>query len=192
MESRTRTSTATWWTWIWSRAWPWTFVVGGKIAAWKIDVGTLYRGHFSARYQFGGVYNEGSYLYGYPTEQSGRSGCRLSKGRPTTLIPATAIDRHFLPVQPWILRKEASDEDASQPLRKPPRDGPRLGFDVTIVQADRTRQRSCTSSIQGIVGRTDSGYSVAPAAVHMSDIQLANGRLPAVRFLLYPEFSCVG
>ena len=62
--------------------------VGGKIATWKIDIGTLFV-DISARYQFGGVYNDGAYLYGYPTQ--GISDPDLDfEGTSYDFIPASA------------------------------------------------------------------------------------------------------
>ena len=63
--------------------------VGGKIAAWKIDVGTLYV-DISARYQFGGVYKDGAYLYGYPTNSLGDPDVDF-EGTTNDLVPATAM-----------------------------------------------------------------------------------------------------
>jgi len=62
--------------------------LGGKIAAWKIDIGTLFV-DISARYQFGGVYNDGSYLYGYPTNRLGDPDVDF-EGTTYDMIPATA------------------------------------------------------------------------------------------------------
>ena len=62
--------------------------LGGKIATWKIDIGTLYV-DISARYQFGGVYQDGKYLYGYPTDQLGDPEVDFD-GTTYDLIPASA------------------------------------------------------------------------------------------------------
>ena len=61
--------------------------LGGKIAAWAIDVGTLYV-DLSARYQFSGLYEEGGYLYGYPAKPLGDPDVDF-EGTPSDVLPAS-------------------------------------------------------------------------------------------------------
>ncbi len=64
------------------------FRIGGRIPAWKIDIGTLYV-DISARYQFSGLYEDGAYIYGYPTNTLGDPNVDYD-GVTYDLIPASA------------------------------------------------------------------------------------------------------
>jgi hypothetical protein len=61
--------------------------LGGKIAAWATEVGTLYV-DLSARYQFSGLYEEGGYLYGYPAKPLGDPDVDF-EGTPSDVLPAS-------------------------------------------------------------------------------------------------------